>query len=406
MSKGYLKGWIAIRLFVVLCLLTQTVVPVIAQEPIPLEEEEPELPPADPADLIVPPWEDNGLDPAMPLDPATVQEPAFTLPEQASSVAELIPPDFVSFAATQSEFATDTAETAVVTSVDSAISFLDGQVTLVAEAGAFGEDVTVSLQPITAAGVISKSYSILDSEGKPITVTQTSHEFVRFQLEATSLASDQPIETFDKTVHLVVDVRGMADVTPGPNWYIAYQDEEEPSIWYHPNVAIHDENGLISVSTDHFSGWSAGNLPSAWRYRWNLPTVSTFSGAATFQYPIEVPAGRGGLTPNIDISYSSRGLDGLIFTDDMDQGPLGLGWGINNIEISRANIDFYDDGARIHLKHGDRFSLVLNGASHELRRYGGNGSTYADYYAVNAPGLRVQQVYNRTHKIQMMSIGR
>ena len=45
--------------------------------------------------------------------------------------------------------------------------------------------------------------------------------------------------------------------------------------------------------------------------------VSSRSGAATLQIPIEVPQGTGGLQPSLSLAYSSNNPDGI----------FGIGWG-------------------------------------------------------------------------------
>lgn len=37
--------------------------------------------------------------------------------------------------------------------------------------------------------------------------------------------------------------------------------------------------------------------------------IDLFSGAAAYAYPIQVPPGRGGLTPQLQLSYSSGSVD-------------------------------------------------------------------------------------------------
>ncbi len=57
-------------------------------------------------------------------------------------------------------------------------------------------------------------------------------------------------------------------------------------------------------------------------------------GAATYSIPIEVPAGRAGITPNISLNYNSMG----------GNGPLGIGWSIGGLSsIGRTGTNYYND---------------------------------------------------------------
>ncbi len=57
-------------------------------------------------------------------------------------------------------------------------------------------------------------------------------------------------------------------------------------------------------------------------------------GAATYTIPIEVPAGRAGITPNISLNYNSMA----------GNGPLGIGWSIGGLSsISRTGTNYYND---------------------------------------------------------------
>lgn len=58
------------------------------------------------------------------------------------------------------------------------------------------------------------------------------------------------------------------------------------------------------------------------------PTVDRQSGAMTYQYPLQVPEGRLGLTPEVVLSYSSHIQNG-------DMGLLGRGWTISVPKIER-----------------------------------------------------------------------
>ena len=74
------------------------------------------------------------------------------------------------------------------------------------------------------------------------------------------------------------------------------------------------------------------------------------SGASTYNFPIKVPPGTGGMQPRISISYSSHGLD----------GPVGMGFGISGLStIERCAPTFAQDGktGTVRFDENDRFCL-------------------------------------------------
>ncbi|MGB5057342.1 MAG: SpvB/TcaC N-terminal domain-containing protein, partial [Candidatus Promineifilaceae bacterium] len=226
----------------------------------------------------------------------------------------------------------------------------------------------------------------------------------RLTLALTNTQTARAPERLDRPFFLAFDVRTLLPEPPkDANWFVALRLPDD-SGWSYPEMTVHDPAGLLSVPLNRgdygqvvvgLQTAAASDTPQPWRYQWQVPAVSTFSGAATYQFPIEVPPGRAGLTPNIDISYSSSGLNGLAYTTGMDQGLLGLGWQINQIQITRRTVGLGGiglDDQRVYPKHGNHFDLVINGSSHHLAHYRTEGNTYL-FYAENAPGLRVRQIY-------------
>ena len=78
--------------------------------------------------------------------------------------------------------------------------------------------------------------------------------------------------------------------------------------------------------------------PEKWNLNWSPPAVSEFSGALTYNYPIETPPGRNGLQPSVALFYSSRSIDGALAS--LDDGVLAPGWSIAEISIIRTDIDY------------------------------------------------------------------
>lgn len=110
----------------------------------------------------------------------------------------------------------------------------------------------------------------------------------------------------------------------------------------------------------------------------NLPfgaTAGSFnvtpSGAATYQIPIMVPKGLGGLEPQVSIAYNSQSGNGL------------LGWGCNLTGLSaitRVSKNLYSDNevTGLTIDADDRFALDGNRLvlADAAKTYGGDGAAY------------------------------
>jgi hypothetical protein len=87
-------------------------------------------------------------------------------------------------------------------------------------------------------------------------------------------------------------------------------------------------NQLVAT-TPHFSLYSVGSgFDVVNNY---VPTLNDFeldlqSGAASVNYPINLPPGPGGFTPKLTLNYSSANVDRV---DGSQQGPSPIGWGWN-----------------------------------------------------------------------------
>jgi RHS repeat-associated protein len=493
--KPYSREWYA-RILIALSLLLQSVSYVFAQHP-------GSLPLADEADRAVEVFQDDGSESGLELEgePPRLKS-QLNLPERADAVAELIPAYLPTLPAERNE--ENGVETATVPRGGAAISFLGGQVTVIADSETFEEEVTLLLRPIFAldpevgrgelaehhneplAGSLTEPDAEADngqsgatgqaeeptSEASPNETTSDERpenselpaaeaeeavapaeddaailgedqaafldiaegqdvggntaaqaeenaalldsdleggevvwqellpvyaglngEALRFELAVQRRQDGQPLAAFDHYLHIVIDLRHYEQESSGAGWFVSVRDDADPLLWHQSQLAVHDPAGLFSAAIDAPGILSTGYIPSPWRYQWNAPAPSSFSGAATYSYPIELPPGRAGLAPNIDISYSSRSVDSLIFTDSMNQGSLGMGWSFNHIEIVRDSIHTLDQYGHVRLQHPNHFSLILDGAGHELRLVNMSGNV-ATYYAVNAPSLRVQQFYD------------
>jgi uncharacterized repeat protein (TIGR01451 family) len=121
----------------------------------------------------------------------------------------------------------------------------------------------------------------------------------------------------------------------------------------------------LSAEVDHFSVYTIGNgLSPSTAF---LPTlqgfqVSAFTGAATYNYPIDVPTGPGGLTPDLSLSYSSSASDG----DNGERpkwqaGWVGKGWSLDPGSVTLNKSVAGDSWNNFSLSFGGRSFDIVRG---------------------------------------------
>ena len=124
-----------------------------------------------------------------------------------------------------------------------------------------------------------------------------------------------------------------------------------------------------------------------WAPQFVNPVVATFSGAATYEYPIEVPPGRNGLQPTINLSYNSKRVDGMLNWEGSEW--VGLGWNIDVVDIVRTNVRYKFNTQWI--TYDDAFQLILNGTSYRLIPTT-PGQRNGRYYADSAPDIYIERI--------------
>jgi len=116
-------------------------------------------------------------------------------------------------------------------------------------------------------------------------------------------------------------------------------------------------------------------------------TPGTFNvsatGGATYQIPIWVPPGPGGIQPNLALTYSSQS----------GGGNMGPGWALSGLSsISGCNKTYAQDGAPAPVARAKSDGYCLNGNRLRLTSgaYGEAGSTYqteiANFSRITANG--------------------
>src|SRR5512147_2933443 len=74
------------------------------------------------------------------------------------------------------------------------------------------------------------------------------------------------------------------------------------------------------------------DMAPGWTLHWTPPAVALFSGAATFDYPLPLPAGPA-WAPALSLNYNSRRVDGRLGWQDSEW--VGIGWSLDWMDIVR-----------------------------------------------------------------------
>ena len=137
--------------------------------------------------------------------------------------------------------------------------------------------------------------------------------------------------------------------------------------WYNPDTrdwetlvsSVNMEKMTVRGLTDHFSvfdvgisQWQAADIPTIQDFQ-----VSTFTGAASYSLPLEVPAGPGGLQPSLTLSYNSQVVDQA--TTNSQASWVGMGWSLETGAIVR-------DTSNSATTVDDIYSLNMGGVSTRL----------------------------------------
>lgn len=162
--------------------------------------------------------------------------------------------------------------------------------------------------------------------------------------------------------------------------------------WFAYETTVDSENNLLSIKTDHLtifdigaSDWQSYMPPSIKDFE-----VSGFTGAATYDYPIQTFEGPGGLKPELSLSYNSQVIDqGAALTQ---ASWVGMGWSLDTGYISRdmhgTNEHGEDPDTNEYLaQKDDTFLLELGGMSGRLLPITKNGDLY-EYVLQNNPATR------------------
>jgi len=151
-----------------------------------------------------------------------------------------------------------------------------------------------------------------------------------------------------------------------PSTLALWSYEEKSATWTKLPSAFDRSSKTLAVDTQHFSVYGASaekivNLAPLLDGK----NVNTYSGAASFSVPVELPPGRGGLTPGLSLTYDSGRLG------EMRQYTSVASWAGQGWDLSVGSIQVeYDPNLPA------RVFLDLGGFGGELLADGMDGSSY------------------------------
>lgn len=151
--------------------------------------------------------------------------------------------------------------------------------------------------------------------------------------------------------------------------------------------AVSEEGGIFAVALSTQS--TTGNYEQPWQPTVRDYQVDLFTGAATWEIPIEVPSGRNEQTPALTLRYHSGVVDELRGTQNPQGSWAGLGWNLDVGYIARK----IELDPNYVPRCTEEYHLVLNGVSSKLIPIGNNGYRTEDerYWRV----LRLTTATNR-----------
>jgi uncharacterized repeat protein (TIGR01451 family) len=187
--------------------------------------------------------------------------------------------------------------------------------------------------------------------------------FGAFFLDATD-AQGIAVHQFSQPVTITVgytpeqlQARGIAESDLTLTWF-----NPTTQSWETIPTAVDPATQTATVVVNHFTPFELGDgssasdafIPSVQGFQ-----VSSFTGAASYAYPFDVPAGPAGIKPSLSLSYSSAATDGVSGERVKQQASwVGKGWSLDTGSVARNK-----------LPNGDAtYALILDGQSYTLVR--------------------------------------
>jgi hypothetical protein len=220
--------------------------------------------------------------------------------------------------------------------------------------------------------------------------------FGAFTLDATDDAGIR-VHQFDEPLTISVSY------TPEQLAALGIAEDDLTLTWYDPAAktwqtvptSVDPTTHTASALVNHFSDFQLGDgsspsaafLPSLQGFQ-----VSTFTGAASYSFPIEAPAGPAGLKPSLELSYSSGATDGETGKRVKNQaGWAGLGWSLESGSVAANKMP----NGTVY------YALAVNGQSYDLMRGAAligspdpDNPTHWDWRPTDESFVRVRAVAN------------
>ncbi len=131
--------------------------------------------------------------------------------------------------------------------------------------------------------------------------------------------------------------------------------------WRQLRTQVDTVTHTATASVDHFSTFSLGDpsgVTDAFRPTLQGFQVNSFTGAASYEVPIAVPAGPNGVKPTLTLHYDSNQSDGGVGENPLHQaGWAGRDWSLDTGAIS---LDLFN------LNDPYEYTLVLGGKSYRM----------------------------------------
>ncbi len=183
--------------------------------------------------------------------------------------------------------------------------------------------------------------------------------------EVLAFAEGQPVRQFPVPLSIEVTYDESRLAVPESALALFYYDESWNE-WVPLLTQLEADGNRLIAQSDHLTlfdydaqNWEAARLPSLQGFQ-----VASYTGAATYSFPISVPPGPGGLQPGLALSYSSATVDGS--TSRTQSSWVGMGWSFDTGYIQRSQNGTPD------YEGDDTFSIQASGVGGMLLRISGD----------------------------------
>jgi hypothetical protein len=243
------------------------------------------------------------------------------------------------------------------------------------------------------------------SEPTPVTLTVFPEQALGPREMGMALRfSLEPDLTFATPVTLSVGLQGLVPFGHlRAGWWPYLVTLSDPGRFEWEDVPLRSvdwEAGVITTQLEHFSEYGSGVISeNGWQLLFNDAQVEHFRGALSYRIPLQVPAGRGGLQPDVVLDYNSDRIDGILAEIQSDWA--GLGWSLDAPQIVRSVEWCTWPGEICTDTSHPKLTLVIDGAGYRLVPAEGDDPVNPNevtptwgmgrYYADREPSLYVEK---------------